>query len=278
MAGIRQTPAPPPAGDRIALSLAEGGKSAIWVYGVADETLSRLTFDGIEVWRPLWSPDGFRIAYVSDRGRSAGNRRALWIQAADGSDEPELLVESPRHAQELTWSNDGSAVAYRDGFDDGGKRRDIHVLRSASDKTPRPIVATNANEFTPKLSPDGRFLAYTSDESGRDEVYVRPFPSGTGRWQISSEGGFVPLWRRDGRELFYIDNDSILIAVPVLEDSAFATGPHKELFSTHGLYGDGYTTPYDITPDGERFLMIKQLDAEMVMVVNWLEEVRRLFE
>ena len=152
------------------------------------------------------------------------------------------------------------------------------MLRSASDKTPRPIVATNANEFTPKLSPDGRLLAYTSDESGRDEVYVRPFPSGTGRWQISSEGGFGPLWRRDGRELFYIDNDSILIAVPVLEDSAFATGPHKELFSTHGLYGDGYATPYDITPDGERFLMIKQLDAEMVMVVNWLEEVRRLFE
>ena len=121
-------------------------------------------------------------------------------------------------------------------------------------------------------------MAYTSDESGRDEVYVRPFPSGTGRWQISSEGGIGPLWRRDGRELFYVCNDGILVAVPVLEGSAFATGPHKALFSTHGFYGDGNMTHYDITPDGERFLMIKQLDAEMVVVVNWLEEVRRLFE
>ncbi|MCZ6915724.1 MAG: hypothetical protein O7I93_03005, partial [Gemmatimonadetes bacterium] len=265
-----------PSGDRIAMSLFEAGQGAVWTYGLADGTLSRLTFDGVQVYRPLWSPDGARIAYVSDR-ESEALLRSVWIQPADGSGAPERLVESgERMVQELTWSADGQSIAYREGFSDGERMRDIWVLRAGADTTRRPIVATDADEQNPKLSPDGRWLAYISDESGRDEVYVQPFPEGDGRWQISLGGGTEPLWARNGRELFFRDNNSNLVAVPVLPGDAFRTGPPQVLFSTVGYLSEGNSTSYDISPDGSRFLMIKRpADETLVMVINWIEELRQ---
>ena len=179
-------------------------------------------------------------------------------------------------AQELTWSADGQAIAYREGFDDGGTRRDIWVLRAGADTTRRPIVATSADEKNPKLSPDGRWLAYISDESGTYEVYVRPFPEGDGRWQVSLEGGREPLWARNGRELFFRDLANNLVAVPILPGPGFRTGPPQTLFSTAGYLAEGNSTSYDVSPDGSRFLMIKRPTNEtLVMVVHWIEELRK---
>jgi len=265
-----------PSEDRIAMSIHEAGQSAVWTYSLRDRTLSRLTFDGVQVTRPFWSPDGSAIAYVSDR-ESREQFRQLWIQPADGSGAPTLLVDAgKRMAQELTWSADGRSIAYREGFDDGQTNRDIWILRAGADTTRRPIVATPANEENPKLSPDGRWLAYISNESGNHEVYVRPFPEGNGRWQVSLDGGREPLWARNGRELFFRDRLNNLVAVPILPGPGFRTGPPTKLFSTAGYFADGHATSYDVSPDGSRFLMIKQPTEEtLVVVLNWIEELRK---
>ena len=185
---------------------------------------------------------------------------------------------SPRHAQELTWSADGSRAAYRDGYSDGGAMRDIHVLRVGSDTTPRPFLATPADEQNPKLSPDGRWLAYVSDESGRREVYVRPFPDGGGRWQVSADGAVQPLWRRDGRELYFLNLTGDLLAVPVLPGASFGHGRPQVLFPARRYLRDPNATTYDITPDGARFLFIRRGDEDpLVTVIHWTEELRRLF-
>jgi len=261
-------------GGRIAMGINDPGKSAIWTYDLAQQTVSRLTFDGTLVWRPLWSPDGSEVAYASDRGNQA-KLRAIWIQRSDGSGQPRLLVGSERHAQEVTWSADGSSIAFREGFTDGTTNRDIFVFQVGNDTTRHPFVATPADEQNPKLSPNGKWLAYNSNQSGSYEIYVQPFPEGAGRWQVSSGGGSEPLWSRDGTELFYRDPEQNLVAVPVLPGATFATGPRRTLFSALRYYSDGNATTYDITPDGRRFLMIKRpVDQELVVVINWIEELK----
>lgn len=264
-----------PDGRRIAMGVNDPGQSAIWTYGLDDRTMSRLTFDGTLTWRPLWSGDGARIAYSSDR-ESPTQKRAIWVQPSDGSGAPQLLVESERHAQEITWSTNGRAIAYREGFSDGTTLRDIYVLRSGDDTTRRPFVATRADEQNPKLSPDGRWLAYVSNQSGASEVYVQPFPEGPGRWQVSTGGGTEPLWARDGSELFYRNADRDLVAVPIQTGAGVSIGARRVLFSTARYYSDPNGTSYDITPDGRRFLMIKRpVDQELVVVLNWIQELRK---
>ncbi|MDH5643043.1 MAG: protein kinase, partial [Gemmatimonadota bacterium] len=266
-----------PDGGRIAMSISGAGQEAIWTYDLEARTISRLTFDGTTVFRPLWSHDGTRIAYMSDRG-SDDLVRSGWIQPADGSGAPELFVESTagRPVQEISWSSDGTSIAYREGFSDGETLRDIWMLRAGADTLRRPILATGADEQNPKVSPDGRWLAYKSDESGVAEIYVRPFPEGEGRWQISVGGGSEPLWARNGRELFYRSTGGDMISVPVLAGPNFRTGPPQVLFSTNPYLVDGNATSYDITPDGSRFLMIKKPGEEsLIVVVNWTEELRR---
>ena len=259
---------------RIALGIEDPGQSAVWTYGLEDGTMSRLTFDGTLTWRPLWSGDGARIAYSSDR-QSPTQKRAIWVQPADGSGVPEILVESERHAQEITWSADGRSIAYREGFSDGTTLRDIFVLRAGNDTTRRPFAASGADEQNPKLSPDGRWLAYVSNQSGTNEVYVRPFPEGAGQWQISAGGGTEPLWARNGAELFYRNGQRDLVAVPVQTASGFQKGASRVLFSTTTYFSDPNATTYDITSDGRRFLMIKRpVDQELVVVLNWIQELR----
>jgi Tol biopolymer transport system component len=263
-----------PDGQRIAMGINDPGQSAIWTYGLEDRTMSRLTFDGTLTWRPLWSGDGSRIAYSSDR-ESPIQKRALWVQPSDGSGAPQALVESERHAQEITWSTDGRAIAYREGFSDGTTLRDIYLLRSGDDTTRRPFVATGADEQNPKLSPDGRWLAYVSNQSGAYEVYVQPFPGGPGRWQVSTGGGTEPLWARDGAELYYRSADRDLVAVPIQTGAGFTIGARRVLFPTLRYHSDPNGTSYDITPDGRRFLMIKRpVDQELVVVLHWIQELR----
>jgi Tol biopolymer transport system component len=263
-----------PDGSRLALGIADPSQSAVWTYRLDDRTMSRLTFDGTLTWRPQWSGDGLRIAYSSDRA-SPTQKRAIWVQSADGSGVPEILVESERHAQEITWSADGRSIAYREGFTDGATLRDIYVLRAGDDTTRRPFAASGADEQNPKLSPDGRWLAYVSNQSSANEVYVRPFPEGSGRWQISAGGGTEPLWARNGAELFYRNGERDLVAVPVTTAGGFRPGAPRVLFSTTTYFSDPNATTYDITPDGRRFLMIKRpVDQELVVVLNWVQELR----
>ncbi|HSA58027.1 MAG TPA: protein kinase [Gemmatimonadaceae bacterium] len=263
-----------PAGDRVAVSIVDAdGTGAIWVYDVAAQTLSRLTRDGALSYRPAWAPDGLRIVFASDRQSQDGVRQ-LWVQPAGGADSATLLVPSRRHAQEITWTKGGDWIAYRDGYDDGGTLRDIRYRRLGSDTTTHAYAATNADEQNPALSPDARWLAYVSNESGRDEVYVGAFPGPGTRTQISSAGGTGPIWGRSGREIFYRSLDGQMVAVDVSVSGPRISPLNRRVLFSVAPYRHDRTHPaYDVAADG-RFLVIKPPAASgMEVVLNWLREV-----
>ena len=178
-----------PDGTRLVVSIAEetGGTTDLWVYDLRQHTLSRLTSEGPLNDRPTWNPDGKRITFISDRG----GRRWLLTVPWDGSGPAESLLVTRRTLQEAEWSRDGRVLVYRDG--PGGRTgRDIYYIRPGVDTAPHPFLTSEFDETSPALSPDGRWLAYMSDETGRSQVYVRPFPRvDDGRWQISApvDGG-----------------------------------------------------------------------------------------
>jgi len=260
-----------PDGKRVAAGIHDKGGYDIWVYELEQGPLTRLTFEG-DGWYPRWTPDGQRVAFCSNR---AGTYDLYWKQA-DGSSaaEPLLIAEFPQY--EISFSPDNKLLVYREIHPDTG--RDIWILPLEGERKPQPFLQTSFNEFTPILSPDGRWLAYTSDESGLTEIYVRAFSdSGGGRWQVSTGGGTEPLWSRGGRELFYRSGDNIMSAA-IETEPIFKVQTRKVLFED--IYVRNYShTNYDIHPDNKRFVMIKsplEMSTEMIVVLNWFEELNRL--
>ena len=177
----------------------------------------------------------------------------------------------------MSWTPDGQQLVFGEVRPDTGF--DILVLQ-AGDRTARPFLRTPFNESTPRLSPDGRWLAYASDESGRQEIYVQPYPGPGGKWPISAEGGREPVWNRNGRELFYRSGDKMM-AVDVATEPGFAAGKPRVLFE--GPYEPTVFTVanYDVSPDGQRFLMLKRSEqaaaapTQITLVLNWFEELKR---
>ena len=204
-----------------------------------------------------------------------GAPRNLFWQAADGSDKAERLVTSTGQQSSPSWSPDGQALAYTDN--DPATGTDIWVLR-LSDRKAQPFLRTPANESSPQFSPDGHWLAYVSDESGRYETYVQPYPGPGGKYQISTEGGTEPVWNHNGRELFY-RNSGKMVAVDITTQPGFTAGKPSMLFEGSSYLSLIGTTPsYDVSPDGQRFLMLKadeQAAATQINVVlNWFEELK----
>ena len=158
---------------------------------------------------------------------------------------------------------------------------DVGLFRVEGEDDVTPLLGTNFGERTPEVSPDGRWLAYVSDESGTEEIFVRPLPNvDAGRWQVSSGGGTQPLWARDGQELFY-HNDQAIFGVPIETDPSFAAANPELLFEGQYVFGGMGGRNYDVAPDGERFLMIKPVESdsaapEIIVVQNWFEELQRL--
>ncbi len=269
-------PAPPhayrnprlsPDGQRVAVTIDELG-SQEWLLNIGRGTLTRLTFDGSYNGGTAWTPDGKRIAFGTDR---AGARNLFW-QLADGSGGVERLTTSDRTQVASSWSPDGQTLAYEESAP--GTGFDIWVFR-LSDHKAQPFLQTRFNEIAPRFSPDGRWLAYASDESGRYEIYVQPYPGPGGKWQISTDGGTEPVWTRNG-ELFYRNGDKMM-AVETNTKSTFSADKPKVLFE--GQYATYQSLPaYDVTPDGQRFLLTKtgeQGAGEITVVVNWLEELKQ---
>jgi serine/threonine-protein kinase len=261
-----------PDGQRLATRITQGGAWDIWIDDLVRGTSSRLTFGSSLEWTPLWTPDGERVIFTS-LGQSGG----LYRVAADGTGQAELLIEALANVWAQSLSPDGSTLV----FDLLG---DIHILSMEGEHTSQPILQAPYLENMPTVSPDGRWMAYQSDESGRLEVYVRPFPDvDDGKWQVSSDGGREPRWGPEGRELFYRDTDMMMV-VTVEAGPTFSAGLPSVLFT-----GD-YATPgpqvanYDISPDGQRFLMMKNsaeseqtvASTQLIVVDNWFEELNRL--
>jgi serine/threonine protein kinase len=246
----------------------ETGASDIWVMDLARGGLpSRVTFDAAPEEMPLWRPDGTRIVFRSPTG--------LYERASNGTGTSLLLPSTgPAVGYPQDWSHDGEALIY----DVRGRETglDVWMLPTVGDPTPVPVLRTEFQEGYARLSPDGRWMAYVSDESGKYEVYVRAFPSGEGKRQISTQGGLEPAWSGNGRELFYLAPDRSLMSVVVRLGSTFETGPPSHLFETRmsAAFNPTYTrNQYAVSADGQRFLINQASPSAplspITVVVNW---------
>ena len=230
--------------------------------------MSKLTFAGSLNNRPAWSPDGLSVAFVSNRGDDLD----LYLRRADGTGQAELLWDDDGPIGGVTYSPAGEWLVYRAD----AQSLDLHALRVGVDSVPAPLASTEFSETAAAVSPNGRWLAYSSNEARSDlfEVYVSPFPEPNDvKYLVSTNGGIEPVWARSGRELFYRDLDN-LIAVEVLEGPTFRTGEQRVLFPNEGFRTNPLEQFYDAAPDGERFLMMRDLGAqapELIVVENFFE-------
>jgi len=262
-----------PDGRHVAVNVTEQ-ETQVWLYDLSRDTLTRLTFEGDTNAYPIWTPDGKRIAFTSTK---EGTANIFW-QLADGSGGLERLNASEYVQVPISWSADGQLLAFIELSATTGY--DIGVLRM-SDRKAQPFLRTPFNEATPQFSPDGRWLAYISDESGRFEVYVQPYPGPGGKWLISTEGGTEPVWNRNGRELFYRSGDKMM-AVDIATQPSFVAGKPRMLFEGPYLPTPQTSSNYDVSADGQRFLMIKRSEqsgaapTQINVVLNWTEELKRL--
>jgi serine/threonine-protein kinase len=248
-------------------------ESQAWLYDIPREALTRLTFEGNTNLAPIWAPDGKRIAFQSN---AAGVPNLYW-QRTDGSGGLERLTTSQFTQAPSSWSPDGQFLAYIEISPTTGY--DLWVLR-LSDRKAQPFLQTPFNETAARFSPDGRWLAYVSDELGHYEVYVQAFPGPGGKYQISTDGGTEPMWNPKGGELFYRSGDKMM-AVDIATQPSFSAGKPKVLFEGH-YQPTPLTLPnYDVSPDGQRFLMLKPAEAgdgaptQINVVLNWFEELKR---
>lgn len=269
-----------PDGTRIALDIRDQ-QNDIWIWDLARQNLQRLTFDPGLDRGPIWTPDGKRIAF----SRTEEDSEAIVWQPADGSGREQVLTKGfDRGSTPSDFTPDGAAILYvpRDGLYDIGLARIADAPSGGGS-----LLAGPANESGAAVSPDGRWLAYQSDETGRYEVYVRPFPAvDSARWQISNAGGDRPLWSRDGRELFYreADGDAIkLMAVSITTSTTLAASSPQMLFRGEYLAPNDGRQVYDVDRRGERFLLIKAADVpgqlrgdSIVVVQDWQQELARL--
>ena len=269
-----------PDGSRVALEMIGTASPDIWVKQLPSGPLSRLTFDSRFAYRPRWAPDGKSVVYIAPAD-SAGTT-AVWKKRADGSAPPELLWRVPgKPIAEAFLSRDGQWLIYRQGAAAG--TRDVYAVRPGRDTTAIPLLTDPFNEYGAALSPDGKWLAYTSDESGRDEIFVRPFPGTSGgRWQASTAGGAAARWAHSGRELFFEAPSGDMMMVPVTPGPTFTPGAPQRVFPLgSGLIGSSVVPLYDLTPDDKRFVMVRLAAVnqapgagQLVVVENWFTELR----
>jgi serine/threonine-protein kinase len=259
-----------PDGRRVASSVgSEIGRRRLLVYDLLRGTRSVLAEEGSNAY---WSPDGSEVIFSSNRSGSWN----LYRTPSDGSGSAQLLFDSEREQWIGSWLPDGTAVSFYEVNPEGG--RDIWTL-PLDGGPPEPFVVTPFNERSPRFSPDGRWLAYVSNESGRDEVYVTDYPDREGRWTLSSEGGREPVWSQDGTELFYRQGDRMLV-VDVDPGPPFVAARPQTLFEGRYEVGVAGNPDYDVSPDGRRFLMIKRSEGSapirLHVILNWFAELERL--
>ena len=260
-----------PDGTRVVLGVIEtGGNADIWIHDLTERTTSRFTFDAAADLIPIWTPDGERIVFASDRDGGG-----LFWKRSDGTGAVERLVSAstgPMFPHGV--SPDGKQVVFNVQHSAGSY--DIKTVTLDDEHIVESLLETRFDERRATLSPNGRWMAYQSDESGESNIFVRPFPDvDGGRWQVSPDGGTNPIWARDGTELFYSKRPAVMRVAVVTETTFSASVPELVFEGPYALSTRGY----DVAPDGERFLMLKlNTDAkrEIHVVLNWFDELERL--
>jgi len=254
-----------PDGKRLAIAV-QNTKWDVWIFDLLRGSRSKLTTIDGDNYAAVWTPDGKSVTFRSS-GTGTYN---IFVQSADGSGEIKQLTKSEVRQYPSSWSPDGKLLAFNEG-------PDIYLLSMNGESKRQPFVTTRFFEVGPVFSPDGRLIAYVSDEQGQYEVYVQPYPQTGERWQISTEGGEEPVWSRSTHELFY-RKDRKWMAVSYSANPKFSAELPKLLFE--GDYLDVSGRPYDVSPDGQRFLLLKSSEepsrqTQLNVVTNWFEEVKR---
>jgi serine/threonine-protein kinase len=281
-----------PDGTRVAFDIRDQ-ENDIWVWDLKRETLARLTFDPGLDQMPVWTPDSRRIIFSS----ASGGAQNLYWKSADNTGTIERLTTSPHLQIPFTISPDGTRVLFTEAAPKTDQ--DIWMLALAGPTTPggaappagsaagerqvQPLIQTTFNEINADISPDGRWVAYQSNESGSNQVYVRPFPRvDTGRWQVSTNGGTRPLWARSGRELFYESNSALMVVAAETTGTIFNAGNPTKLFDAAPYYFVNGGRTFDVSADGQQFLMIRPSIGQnpaaqspsLIVIEHWTEELK----
>ena len=246
-----------PDGQKLVLEIADGKQRDIWVYEWARDTLTQLTFDPGDDGIPIWTPDGKRVVFASDRAKPGGVRNLYWVNA-DGTGEVTRLSDSPDDERPGSWHPSGKFLGFIASR--AGTGTDLLILPVEGDAAkgwtagrPTVFLGTPANEFAPMFSPDGRFVAYFSNEAGGSayDVYVRPFPGPGGKWRVSTNGGLYPRWSATTHELLFFDDSQVWFAPYSVVGDAFSPGK-PQLWSPASIRRFGTSSNYDLHPDGKR--------------------------
>jgi serine/threonine-protein kinase len=274
-----------PGGDRLAMQITDGAQWDIWIYEWSRDTRTRLTFDPAHDLGPVWTPDGRHLVFASNRGENGVWN--LYSRPSDGSGEAGRLTESENRQFPSSWHPSGRFLAFQEQSPETG--RDVKILEMEwheasgwTSGTTTAFVEEPFDEANAAFSPDGRFLAYASDESGRHEVYVRPFPGPGGKWQVSADGGLWPAWSKTRPELLYgTEGGEIMVASYTAEGDSFRS-ERPVPWSDVRFQPEGLQRRFDLHPDGERVALWLSGDesgdaADSVVVVsNFFDELRRL--
>ncbi len=269
-----------PDASKLAFALENNGVGDVWVVDLARHTRTRITFGPLYSGWPVWWPDGKSIVFTYG---PSGNMDSLYRQNADGTGSKEKLLENPGiYTVPFSVSPDGRYIAYMRVDPKSNTNLDIWALPMFPDKSgeqkPFPVVATNFSDVAPSFSPDGKWLAYANNETGRMEVYIQPFPSGAGRWQVSTAGGSRPNWRKDGKELFFWSTDQQVMAVDVDQKGASLQlgAPHALFKATTVTSGSG---PYTVSADGKKFVMNtvlpQSITEPLTLITNWPADLKQ---
>ncbi|MBD3297626.1 MAG: protein kinase [candidate division Zixibacteria bacterium] len=263
-----------PTGNRLAVAIAdeESSNADIWIVDLVRDVTSRLTFDSTGEFQAVWSPAGDRVAYVS---ASAGSYK-IYTKAVSGTGEPQLVLDTTIMVRPADWSSDGRNLLCRIRRESSTEDKAIIVPinpdGTPTEDSPYDLVDSPGDVDVGTFSPDGRWFAYASSETGRMEVYVRPFPGRGGKWQISSNGGDLPIWSEDGSEIFFLDNSYERIMTAKVDGSgtSLEVGQVTSLFR-HSFFSS--MSPYDVDQDGQEFVVISDLKSidqgHMRVVLNW---------
>jgi serine/threonine protein kinase len=264
-----------------AFDVQSSGRSDLWVFDLLRGVRTRLTFNPsdrtVRSRQPRWSPDGSHIVFTSSRS----GHNHIYEKSANGVGNDELLLQAEGDQFATSWSADGRFIAYVSLSPQAGGMGQIRILPTFGDHKPFPFLQGEPGVTVysfPSFSPDGKWVAYQSNESGQGEVYISRFPSGAGKWQVSTNGGNEPVWRRDGKELYYLGIDDKLIAAEITEQKdSLVVGAVRPLFQAHPVLSANLA--YDVSPDGKRFLinsLINESASEPItLVVNWDAELRK---
>ena len=249
------------------------GNRDVWIIELGRGNPSRFTFDPAIDVAPVWSPDGSRIVFASNREGTLN----LYQKPASGAGKEELLLKTDLAKFPLDWSADGRFLLYQ--VNDPRTKYDLWVLPLFGDQKPFPFLQTEFNERYGRFSPDGRLIAYASDESGAYQIYVQSFPTSGGKFPVSTNGGSFPAWSRDGKELFYVSPDKKMMAVEVKgEGATFEPAMPKVLFDLRVRSFIDPQARFAVTADGQKFLVnnsIGETSAPIAVVLNWTADLKK---